>query len=41
MVNEIAAADVVHPLAQTGVELSKPKKPIVADAEGIEGMDSA
>ena len=40
MVNEIAAADVVHPLAQAGVELPKPKEPIVADAEGIKGMDS-
>ena len=41
MVNEIAAADAVHPLAQAGVELPKPKEPIVADAEGIKGMDSA
>jgi hypothetical protein len=41
MVDEIAAADVVHPLAQAGVELPKPKEPIVADPEGIKGMDSA
>ena len=41
MVNEIAAGDAIHPLAQTRVELPKPKQPIVADAEGIEGMDSA
>ena len=41
MVNEIAAGDAVHPLAQAGVELPQPKEPIVADAEGIKGMDSA
>ena len=41
MVNEIAAGDAVHPLAQAGVELPKPKQPIVADAEGIKRMDSA
>ena len=41
MVNEIAAGDAVHPLAQAGVELPKPKESIVADAEGIKGMDSA
>ena len=41
MVNEITAGDAVHPLAQAGVELPKPKEPIVADPEGIKGMDSA
>ena len=41
MVNEIAAGDAVHPLAHAGVELPKPEEPIVADAEGVKGMDSA
>ena len=41
MVNEVAAADAVHPLAQASVELPKPKQPIVADPEGIKGVDSA
>ena len=41
MVDEIAAGDAVHPLAHAGVELPKPKEAIVADPEGIKGMDSA
>src|SRR6266404_1866998 len=41
VVNKVTAADVVHPLAQAGVELRKPKEPIVSDPEGIKGMDSA
>ena len=40
MVNKVAAADVVHPLAQAGVELPRPKEAIVANPEGIKGMDS-
>ena len=30
----------VHPLAQAGVELPEPKEPIIANPEGIKGMDS-
>jgi hypothetical protein len=41
VIDEITAADIVHPLAQAGVELPKPKEPIVADAEGIKGVDSS
>src|SRR5215475_15420736 len=41
MVNQVAAADAVHPLAQASIELPKPKQPIVPDPEGIEGVDSA
>ena len=41
MINEITGADAIHPLAQAGVELPKPKEPVVADPEGIKGMDSA
>ena len=40
MINKITAADVVHPLAQAGVELPEPKEPKVADTEGIKGVDS-
>lgn len=41
MIDEIGAADVVHPLAQASADLPKPKEPKVADAEGIKSMDSA
>ncbi len=33
LVNQVAPGDVVHPLAQAGVELPKPKEPKIADGE--------
>ena len=41
MVNEVATGDAVHPLAHAGIELPKPKESIVADTEGIKGVDPA
>ena len=39
MIDEIGPADVVHPLAEAGIHLAKPKQPKVADTEGIESVD--
>ena len=39
MVDQVGAADVIHPLAEAGVHLPKPKEPEVADAEGIKSVD--
>jgi hypothetical protein len=41
VVDEIRSTDVIHPLAQAGIYLPKPKQPEITDAEGIEGVNSS